>query len=36
VLGLQPGMDLINRTPGYEAIIMDNQRRLHYSTGLNP
>lgn len=36
VLGLQPGMDLINHTPGYEAIIMDNQRRLHYSTGLKP
>jgi thiamine biosynthesis lipoprotein len=36
VLGLQLGMDLVNQTPGYEAIIMDNQRRLHYSKGLIP
>ncbi|MFC6439734.1 FAD:protein FMN transferase [Bowmanella sp. JS7-9] len=34
VLGVQEGMDLINRIPGYEAIIMDSERRLHYSQGL--
>ncbi|WP_083880125.1 FAD:protein FMN transferase [Aliiglaciecola lipolytica] len=31
VLGVQKGIDLINQTRGYEAIILDNQRRLHYS-----
>lgn len=34
VLGVQQGMDLLNRTLGYDGIIMDNQRRMHYSTGL--
>lgn len=33
VLGVQQGMDLINQTPGYDAIIVDNQRKLHYSNG---
>jgi thiamine biosynthesis lipoprotein len=36
VLGLQAGMDLINRTPGYNAIIMDNKRLMHYSNGFIP
>lgn len=31
VLGVQSGIDLINRTKGYDAIIVDNQRKLHYS-----
>ncbi|MEP4888542.1 MAG: FAD:protein FMN transferase [Aliiglaciecola sp.] len=31
VLGVKKGINLINRTRGYEAIILDNQRRLHYS-----
>ncbi|GAA6183474.1 FAD:protein FMN transferase [Aliiglaciecola sp. NS0011-25] len=31
VLGVKKGIDLINHTRGYEAIILDNQRRLHYS-----
>ncbi len=35
VLGVNAGIDLINRTPGYETIIMDNQRKLHYSKGLS-
>ena len=35
VLGLQQGMDLLNRTPGYDGIIMDNQRKLHYSKDLD-
>ena len=34
VLGVQKGMDLINRTPGYDAIIVDNQRRMHNSNQL--
>ncbi|MDF2177875.1 FAD:protein FMN transferase [Aliiglaciecola sp. CAU 1673] len=34
VLGVKDGIDLINRTPGYEAIILDSQRKLHYSSGL--
>lgn len=35
VLGIQKGMNLINRTPGYDVIIMDNERKLHYSKDLN-
>ncbi|MGJ8680597.1 FAD:protein FMN transferase [Paraglaciecola sp.] len=34
VLGVQAGMDLINKTPGYEAIIMDKHRKMHYSKEL--
>ena len=34
VLGVQKGMDLLNRTPGYDGIIVDNQRRLHYTNKL--
>ncbi|WP_158971387.1 FAD:protein FMN transferase [Paraglaciecola sp. L3A3] len=34
VLGVKDGIDLINRTPGYDAIIMDNQRKMHYSKDL--
>jgi thiamine biosynthesis lipoprotein len=34
VLGVQKGMDLLNRTPGYDGIIVDNQRKLHYSRAL--
>lgn len=34
VLGLEQGMQLIDRLVGYEAIIIDNQQRLHFSTGL--
>jgi thiamine biosynthesis lipoprotein len=34
VLGVQKGMDLMNRTPGYDGIIVDNQRKLHYSNAL--
>lgn len=36
VLGVQQGMDLLNRTPGYDGIIMDNHRKLHYSKDLKP
>lgn len=34
VLGLEEGMQLIEQLTGYEAIIIDNQRTLHFSTGL--
>ena len=34
VLGVQKGIDLINRTPEYDVIIMDNHRKMHYSDGL--
>jgi thiamine biosynthesis lipoprotein len=34
VLGVKKGMDLLNRTPGYDGIIVDNQRKLHYSNAL--
>ncbi len=36
VLGVVDGMNLINRTPGYDAIIIDNQRKVHYSNELSP
>ncbi|MCU7556070.1 FAD:protein FMN transferase [Alteromonas sp. ASW11-19] len=34
VLGLEAGMALINSLPTVEAIILDNQRRMHFSAGL--
>ena len=34
VLGVQKGIDLINNIPDYDVIIMDNQRKMHYSKGL--
>lgn len=34
VMGLQEGMNLINRMPAFEAIIIDNQQTMHFSTGL--
>lgn len=36
VLGVQDGINLINRTPGYDAIVVDNHRKLHYSKELTP
>jgi thiamine biosynthesis lipoprotein len=36
VLGVQHGMDLVNKTPGYDAIIIDNTRKVHYSAELTP
>jgi thiamine biosynthesis lipoprotein len=36
VLGVNKGMNLLNRTPGYDGIIVDNQRKLHYSEALSP
>ena len=34
VLGVVDGINLINTFPDYEAIILDNERKLHYSAGL--
>jgi thiamine biosynthesis lipoprotein len=34
VKGLKEGMALINSLPDYEAIIIDNEQRLHFSKGL--
>lgn len=34
VQGLKKGMKLINSLAGYEAIIIDNHHRLHFSSGL--
>ncbi|NQZ87374.1 MAG: FAD:protein FMN transferase [Colwellia sp.] len=34
VKGLQEGMAFIEKLPGYEAIIIDNQQTLHVSKGL--
>lgn len=34
VKGLAEGMNIINKLPEYEAIIIDNEQRLHFSKGL--
>ena len=34
VMGLQTGIGLINSLPNFEAIVMDANRRMHYSKGL--
>lgn len=34
VLGVQSGLALVNTLPDYEAVIIDNQRKMHYSAGL--
>ncbi|WP_395338937.1 FAD:protein FMN transferase [Ningiella sp. W23] len=34
VMGLENGIGLINGLPEFEAIVMDNERRMHYSSGL--
>lgn len=34
VLGLEAGIKLIDSIEGYEAIVVDNHGKLHYSTGL--
>ncbi len=36
VLGVKKGLALINRLEGIDAIIIDAQRHLHYSNGLEP
>jgi thiamine biosynthesis lipoprotein len=34
VMGLERGIGLINSLSQFEAIVMDNNRRMHYSSGL--
>lgn len=34
VLGLEKGLGMINALPGFEAIVMDAERKMHYSDGL--
>jgi thiamine biosynthesis lipoprotein len=34
VMGLEKGIGLINSLPDFEAIVMDANRRMHYSNGL--
>lgn len=34
VLGLEKGLGLINSLDNFEAIVMDDNRKLHFSTGL--
>lgn len=34
VLGPQRGLELVNRLPGIDAILVDNKGQLHYSDGL--
>lgn len=36
VLGPEQGLAMIDRLPGVDAIIIDEQRRMHYSEGLQP
>jgi FAD:protein FMN transferase len=36
VLGVERGMALLARLPGYEAVIIDDQGRIAYSQGLAP
>ncbi|AOY90130.1 thiamine biosynthesis protein ApbE [Marinobacter salinus] len=36
VLGSEQGLEMINRLPGIDAIIIDEHRRMHYSEGLQP
>ncbi len=36
VLGVERGLALIEDLPGYEAIVIDEAGRMHYSTGLTP
>lgn len=36
VLGAARGLDLVNRLEGIDAIIIDSERRMHYSDGLMP
>ena len=36
ILGLNKGMKLISSLPNIEAIVIDNNGQMHYSTGLKP
>ena len=34
VLGVERGLELVNKLPGIDAIIIDSQRKMHFSKGL--
>jgi thiamine biosynthesis lipoprotein len=34
VMGLREGLGMINRIDGYDAVVMDAERKMHYSNGL--
>jgi thiamine biosynthesis lipoprotein len=36
VLGVEPGLELVQGLPLYEAVIVDASGRLSYSDGLTP
>jgi thiamine biosynthesis lipoprotein len=36
VLGVERGLALINRLDGFDAILIDQKRKMHYSAGLMP
>ncbi len=36
VLGPERGLEMINRLPGIDAIIIDDNRKMYYSEGLQP
>lgn len=36
VMGVEEGLDLIERIDGYDAVVIDANRELHYSSGLLP
>jgi len=36
VMGMEPGLELINRMPDIDAILVDQKGQLHYSDNLQP
>lgn len=36
VLGVEQGLSLINRLPGFDCVIIDSRGQVHYSDGLAP
>ena len=36
VLGAAKGLEMVNRLKGIDAVIIDEQRQVHYSDGLMP
>ena len=36
VLGVQTGLALIERLDGFDAIVIDDQGQVHFSSGLQP
>jgi FAD:protein FMN transferase len=36
VMGVQAGLALVERLPGFEAIVIDDRGQVHYSSGLQP